>query len=93
LVLVPKIYVRDSAVDAVCHGANLTAPGVLSLETKIKKGLTVAVLTLKGEVVALAKAVASTEDILNMGHGVVAETKRVLMLRGTYPKCWKSGEA
>jgi len=93
LVLVPKIYVRDSAVDAVCHGANLTAPGVLSLETKISKGLTVAVFTLKGEVVALAKAVASTEDILNMGHGVVAETKRVLMLRGTYPKCWKSGGA
>lgn len=93
LVLVPKIYVRDSAVDAVCHGANLTAPGVLSLETKIKKGLTVAVFTLKGEVVALAKAVASTEDILNMGHGVVAEAKRVLMLRGTYPKCWKSGGA
>jgi len=93
LVLVPKIYVRDSAVDAVCHGANLTAPGVLSLETRINKGLTVAVLTLKGEVVALAKAVASTEDVLNMGHGVVAETKRVLMLRSTYPKCWKSGEA
>jgi len=93
LVLVPKIYVRDSAVDAVCHGANLTAPGVLSLETKINKGLTVAVLTLKGEVVALAKAAASTEDILNMEHGGVAETKRVLMRRGTYPKCWKSGEA
>ncbi len=93
LVLVPKIYVRDSAVDAVCHGANLTAPGVLSLETRINKGLTVAVFTLKGEVVALAKAVASTEDILNMGHGVVAETRRVLMLRGTYPKCWKSGGA
>jgi len=93
LVLVPKIYVRDSAVDAVCHGATLTAPGVLSLETKINKGLTVAVLTLKGEVVALAKAAVSTEDILNMEHGVVAETKRVLMRRGTYPKCWKSGEA
>ena len=93
LALVPKIYVRDSAVGAVCHGATLTAPGVLSVETKINKGLTVAVLTLKGEVVALAKAVASTEDILNMDHGVVAETKRVLMRRGTYPKCWKSGEA
>jgi len=93
LALVPKIYVRDSAVDAVCHGATLTAPGVLSLETKTKKGLTVAIFTLKGEVVALAKAAASTEDILNMDHGVVAETKRVLMRRGTYPKCWKSGGA
>jgi len=92
LALVPKIYIRDSAVDAVCHGANLTAPGVLSLETGIKNGSMVAVFTLKGEAVALAKAVASTEEILNMEHGVVAKTERVLMSRGTYPKCWKSGE-
>ena len=92
LALIPKIYIRDSAVDAVCHGANLTAPGVLSLETGIEKGSMVAILTLKGEAVALAKALASTKEILEMEHGMVAETKRVLMPRGTYPKCWKSGE-
>ena len=92
LVLVPKIYIRDSAVAAVCHGASLTAPGVLSLETGISSGSMVAVFTLKGEAVALAKVAASTEEILNMEHGVVAETERVLMPRGTYPKCWKSGE-
>jgi len=92
LKLVPKIYIRDSAVDAVCHGANLTAPGVLSFETGITEGSMVAIFTLKGEAVALAKAKASTEQILNMTHGIVAETNRVLMPRGTYPKCWKSGE-
>ena len=92
LALVSKIYIRDSAVDAICHGANLTAPGVLSLETEINNGLMVAVFSLKGEAVALAKAVASSEEILNMEHGVVAKTERVLMPRGTYPKCWKSGE-
>jgi H/ACA ribonucleoprotein complex subunit 4 len=92
LALVSKIYIRDSAVDAICHGANLTAPGVLSLETEINNGLMVAVFSLKGEAVALAKAVASTEEILNMEHGVVAKTERVLMPRGTYPKRWKSGE-
>jgi H/ACA ribonucleoprotein complex subunit 4 len=92
LALIPKIYIRDSAVDAICHGANLTAPGVLSLETEINNGLMVAVFTLKGEAVALAKAVATTEEILNMEHGVVAKTERVLMPRCTYPKCWKSGE-
>ena len=27
--LIPKITVRDSAVDALCHGASLTAPGVV----------------------------------------------------------------
>jgi len=88
--LVPKIYMRDSAVDAVCHGAHLTAPGILSLETGIKEHSMVATLSLKGEAVALAKAMASSEEVLNMEHGVVAKTMRVLMPRGTYPKCWKS---
>ena len=31
LTQLPKIYVRDTAVDALCHGAHLTAPGVLAL--------------------------------------------------------------
>lgn len=92
LALIPKIYVRDSAVDAVCHGANLTAPGVLSLETGINSGSIVAIFTLKGEAVALAEAQASTEEVLSMEHGIIAKIKRVLMPRGTYPKCWKSGE-
>lgn len=91
LTLVPKVCVRDSAVDAVCHGANLTAPGVLSLESDIRSGLMIAVMTLKGEAVALAKAVASTDEILDMNHGTAAETKRVLMPRGTYPRLWKTG--
>jgi H/ACA ribonucleoprotein complex subunit 4 len=92
LTLVPKIYIRDSAVDAVCHGANLTAPGVLSLESGIKNGSMVAVFSLKGEAVALSRAVASSEEIFDFNHGVVAETERVLMARGTYPRRWKSGE-
>ena len=91
LALVPKIYIRDSAVDAICHGASLTAPGVLSIEIGINSGLMIAVFTLKGEAVALAKAAASTEEILEMEHGFVAETERVLMPRGTYRKRWRSG--
>jgi H/ACA ribonucleoprotein complex subunit 4 len=87
--LVPKIYVRDSAVDAVCHGADLTAPGVLSLDSNIKAGSMVAVLTLKNEVVALSKALASAQQMLDMEHGIVAKTMRVIMPRSTYPKLWK----
>ena len=85
----PKIYIRDSAVDAICHGANLAAPGVVSLETEIQKGDTVAIFTLKGEAVALATALATTEEILKMTHGFVAKTKRVLMPRGVYPRMWR----
>ena len=91
LALIPKIVVRDSAVDALCHGANLTAPGILSVETGIEKGSMLAVFTLKGEAVALAKALVSTEEILDLKHGTVATLQRVLMPRGTYPKVWKSG--
>jgi H/ACA ribonucleoprotein complex subunit 4 len=91
LALTPKITVRDSAVDALCHGANLTAPGVLSAETGIEKGTLTAILTLKGEAVALANALAPTEDIINLKHGAVAAMQRVLMPRGTYPRVWKSG--
>jgi H/ACA ribonucleoprotein complex subunit 4 len=89
--LVPKIYIRDSAVDALCHGADLTAPGVLSLDNNIKPGSMVAVLTLKNEGVALSKALVSAQQILDMDHGVVAKTQRVLMPLGTYPKLWKGG--
>lgn len=91
LTLVPKIYIRDSAVDAICHGAKLTAPGVLNIETAISQSSTVAILTLKGEAVALAEASFSTDKILKMNHGIVAKPKRILMPIGTYPKYWKSG--
>ncbi len=90
LALVPKVCVRDSAVDALCHGASLTAPGVLSVETGIEAGSMVAILSLKGEAVALAEASGSSEHILGMERGIVAVVKRVLMERGTYPKGWKS---
>jgi H/ACA ribonucleoprotein complex subunit 4 len=89
--LTPKITVRDSAVDAVCHGANLTAPGVVSVEDGIVKGSTIAIMSLKGEAIALAKADLPTEEILNLNHGTVATLERVLMERGTYPKVWKTG--
>jgi predicted RNA-binding protein (TIGR00451 family) len=91
LALLPKIVVRDSAVDALCHGASLTAPGVLSLDSVIVKGSVIAILTLKGEAVALGQALLSSQEILQIDHGAVAVLRRVVMPRGTYPKVWRSG--
>ena len=90
LALLPQVFVRDSAVDALCHGASLAAPGVLSLEANVRRGDAVAVFTQKGEAVAWAKALASTEEVLAMEHGLAVKTQRVLMPRGTYPKMWRS---
>jgi len=90
LQLVPKIIIRDSAVGAICHGANLAAPGVLALETKIYPNDAVAMFTQKGEAVALAKALESTENIIEKDRGFVAKTQRVLMPRSVYPKKWQT---
>ena len=92
LELLPKIHVRDSAVDALCHGAHLTAPGILSLESGINIGDTIAVLTQKGEAVTMAKALVSSEKMVKMDHGFVAKTQRVMMPRGIYPKLWHKNE-
>jgi H/ACA ribonucleoprotein complex subunit 4 len=88
LELLPKILIRDSAVAAVCHGANVAAPGVLSLETGINRGDGLVVFSQKNEAVAFVQALASSEDILSMSHGFVAKTIRVLMDRDIYPKMW-----
>jgi H/ACA ribonucleoprotein complex subunit 4 len=86
----PKIYIRDSAVDAICHGAPLAAPGVLQLTDDITKDRRIAVMTLKGELVAIAKALMSSYEILEAEKGIVAKPIRVIMRPGTYPKQWKS---
>ena len=88
LTLMPKIYVRDSAVDAICHGADLAAPGAVSFDSGIKAGDVVAIMTLKGEAVALADASASSEEMLKLNKGFFAKTVRVLMPRGMYPRMW-----
>ncbi len=88
LALLPKIWIRDSAVEAVCNGASLTMPGILRLESGIGRGDMVAVMTLKGEGVALMGAEASTDEITESERGVAAKPVRVLMPRGTYPRMW-----
>jgi H/ACA ribonucleoprotein complex subunit 4 len=86
---IPKIHVRDSAVDAVCHGASLAIPGIVDLEEPFPRDSTVVIFTLKGEVVALAKSTLSSESITHQEKGIAAKVMRVLMPRGTYPKMWR----
>lgn len=85
----PKIVIRDSAVDALCHGADLAVPGVVETDSDIKKGDAAAVITLKGEGVALVNTLMSTEEIIQKDSGICATLERVFMKKGTYPSIWK----
>ncbi len=86
----PKIVIKDSAVDAICHGANLSVRGVAYVEKNVKKDRTVAIFTLKNELVAIGRALMDAEDIYRLKKGIAADVQRVMMERGVYPKAWKS---
>lgn len=85
-----RIVIRDSAVDAICHGARLGIPGVLSVSEGVKKDDTVAVMSAKGELVAIGKALLATDEMQSMRRGLASTTERVIMKAGTYPRMWKS---
>ena len=88
LALLPHVWVRDSAVEAICTGAQLAVPGILRLESGIEpKGL-IAVMTQRNEAVALMKAEMNTDTIVKEEHGIAAIPERVIMIRGIYPKSW-----
>ena len=84
----PKIYIRDSAIEALCHGAALAGPGILRFDSGVERGSMVAVLSQKGEAVTISRALMSGKEILKAEHGLAAKSLRVLMPRGTYPKGW-----
>ena len=87
----PKAYIRDSAVDAICHGANLAAPGLLRISQGVKPGDAICIMTGKGELVGMAKARLSSEECIRSESGIIADTERIVMEPGTYPKGWRSG--
>jgi len=84
-----KIWISDNAIDAICHGSNLYAPGVCKLNSGIKKNELIAIMSLKNELVALGRSIKSSDEILNSTSGAIAKPERVIMKEGTYPKFWK----
>ena len=85
-----SVVIRDSAVDALCHGAQLAIPGILQISPNLRKGDIVAVYTQKGEGVALAEATMSEEEIRDATKGYAFETRRIIMTPNTYPKKWRA---
>ena len=87
---IKAVVIRDSAVDALCHGAQLAIPGILQISPNLEKGDLVAIYTLKGEAVALAESLMSDIEIKEATNGYAFQTKRIIMTPNTYPKNWHS---
>ncbi len=85
---IPKIVIRDSAVDSIAHGADLAVPGVVAYQP-FNKNDTVAVLSQKGELVSLGTALVDSAQLASMEKGLVVKTRRVIMKPGVYPSVWR----
>lgn len=90
LVNYPRIIVKDSSVNALCYGGQLTVKGVLRYDNFNHKDLVVYVSP-KGEAVALAVALVTAPQMSMMEFGQVGRTKRVIMDKDTYPRQWGLG--
>lgn len=87
---IKSVIIRDSAVDALCHGAQLAIPGILQISPNLKKGDIVGIYTQKSEAVALAESLMSEEEIREATKGYAFETRRIIMAPNTYPKKWRT---
>jgi H/ACA ribonucleoprotein complex subunit 4 len=84
----PRMVVRDTAVDALCHGADLALPGIVELQKDIIEGDLVAMFTLKGELVGVGRAKMDAKGMLERESGIGVKTERVVMSPGVYPRKW-----
>lgn len=85
----PKIIVKATAVDAICHGANLNISGIHMLDEEIRKNALVALMTARGELIAIGKMLMSSQKIMATDKGVAVDVERVLMEPGHYPRMWR----
>ena len=90
---IKSVVIRDSAIDSLCHGAQLAIPGVLEITPGLKQGEMVAIYSQKGEVVALAESLMSENQIQDNTKGYAFQTKRIIMKPNTYPKSWRTNLA
>ncbi|MBN2423042.1 RNA-guided pseudouridylation complex pseudouridine synthase subunit Cbf5 [Candidatus Woesearchaeota archaeon] len=82
----PKIWVFDTTVDSMCHGASLGIPGISKLESGIEPDQIAAVMSLKDELVCYGRAKMSSKQILSKKSGIALISDKVLMPTGTYPR-------
>lgn len=78
-----NIIVKDSAVYALTKGSPLFTGGISKIQDGIKKEDLIGLLTISGELIAIAHANMTTEEIMKR-KGLAAKTDRVIMFSDRY---------
>lgn len=83
---VKRIFVKDSAIDSIVNGSPVYPGGIARIQEGIERGETVAIYSLKEELIALGIAKLSSKEMFERKKGVAVRTDRVFMEKGIYPK-------
>lgn len=83
---VKRVFVKDSAIGDVCNGAPVYPGGIIRIQEGIKRGETVAVYSLKEELVAIGISKMTSKEMFERKRGIAVRTDRVFMKMGVYPK-------
>jgi H/ACA ribonucleoprotein complex subunit 4 len=75
---ISKCWILDNTITSVTNGRDVGIPGISKLEN-FRKGETVAVLTLKNELVAIGEALMSAVEINTKEKGLGIKIKKVFM--------------
>ncbi len=83
------VVVRDTAVDALCHGAELAVPGIVAVARDLAPNQIVGIYTIKGEIIGLGESSMSIDDIQENDRGIAVHLKRIILKPNTYPRAWR----
>lgn len=83
----PRIIIKDSCVEAICNGAQLTVKGVLRYDN-FQANEKVILVSTKGEAVAIAISKIHSDSLQLVNSYFVCKTDRVIMEKGLYKKVW-----
>ncbi len=75
---ISQCWIFDTTIKSVTHGRDVAIPGISKLEN-FRKGETVAVMTLKEELVAIGEALLSAVEINTKEKGLAIKVKKVFV--------------
>jgi H/ACA ribonucleoprotein complex subunit 4 len=73
-----KCWILDTTIKSLSNGRDLGAPGISKLEN-FKKGEPLAILTLKGELVAIGETLMSAVEVNTLKKGLAVNVKKVFV--------------
>tara|TARA_Y100000310_G_scaffold324914_1_gene387501 strand:+ start:13141 stop:14076 length:936 start_codon:yes stop_codon:yes gene_type:complete len=73
-----KCWLFDTTIESISHGRDLGIPGISKLEN-FKKGELVALMSLKGELIAIGEALMSAVEVNTSQKGLAVKTRKVFI--------------